>query len=151
MPLKHSILLIGAFDTKSKEYDYAWRRFKHLGADVIALDFGIDQRSVSFQVDFDASAVAAAGGANMIDLRKHRDRGVAMDVMARGSSAIARQLYDDGKIGGAFGMGGSGGSSVITSAMRALPLGVPKVCLSTVAGGDTSPYVGCKDVVLILT
>ena len=50
---------------------------------------------------------------------------------------------------GIIGMGGSGGSSVITAAMRALPIGVPKVCVSTVAGGDTAPYVGLKDITLI--
>lgn len=62
---------------------------------------------------------------------------------------MAARLYAEGRFGGAFGMGGSGGSTVITAALRALPLGVPKVCVSTVASGDTSGYVGLKDVTLI--
>ena len=57
-----------------------------------------------------------------------------MKIMAAGAAVVARQLYDDGKLAGIIGMGGSGGTSVITSAMRALPTGVPKVCVTTVAG-----------------
>jgi uncharacterized protein (UPF0261 family) len=72
-----------------------------------------------------------------------------MKVMAAGSAVVAKQLYDAGKLAGIIGMGGSGGTSVITAAMRALPTGVPKVCVSTVAGGDVHPYVGIKDITLI--
>jgi len=59
-----------------------------------------------------------------------------------------RRLYDQGRLGGVIGMGGTGGASVITAAMRALPVGVPKVCVSTVAGGDVAPYVGTKDIAM---
>ena len=72
-----------------------------------------------------------------------------MKVMGAGSAAVARRLHDAGRFDGIVGMGGSGGSSVVTAAMRALPVGVPKVCVSTVASGDTAPYVGTKDVTLI--
>ena len=72
-----------------------------------------------------------------------------MKAMAAGAAVVARQLYDDGKLGGIIGMGGSGGSSVITAAMRELPTGVPKVCVTTVAGGDVHAFVGTKDVTLI--
>ena len=72
-----------------------------------------------------------------------------MTSMAAGAAAVVRRLYDEGRVAGIIGMGGSGGTSVITAAMRALPVGVPKVCVSTVAGGDTAPYVGLKDVTLI--
>jgi uncharacterized protein (UPF0261 family) len=72
-----------------------------------------------------------------------------MKTMASGVEVVVKKLYDEGKLGGIIGMGGSGGTSVITAAMRALPMGVPKVCVSTVAGGDVSPYVGTKDIVLI--
>ena len=62
---------------------------------------------------------------------------------------MCEKAYDEGRFAGIVGMGGSGGSSVVTAAMRALPVGVPKVCISTVASGDTSAYVGAKDVVLV--
>jgi uncharacterized protein (UPF0261 family) len=69
--------------------------------------------------------------------------------MAAGATAVARQLYSAGRLAGIIGMGGSGGTSVITAAMRALPTGVPKVCVSTVAGGDVHAFVGTKDITLI--
>jgi uncharacterized protein (UPF0261 family) len=72
-----------------------------------------------------------------------------MKTMASGAAVIARKLYEDGKLAGMIGMGGSGGTSVIATAMRALPTGVPKVCVSTVAGGDVRAYVGTKDITLI--
>jgi uncharacterized protein (UPF0261 family) len=72
-----------------------------------------------------------------------------MKVMSNGVAVLAERLYKEGKFDGVFGMGGSGGTSVITSAMRALPIGVPKVVVSTVASGNTSVYLGVKDVVLI--
>jgi uncharacterized protein (UPF0261 family) len=72
-----------------------------------------------------------------------------MATMASGATAVVRRLHDEGRVAGMIGMGGTGGSSVITAAMRALPIGVPKLCVSTVAGGDTAPYVGLKDITLI--
>jgi uncharacterized protein (UPF0261 family) len=72
-----------------------------------------------------------------------------MDVMARGVAHVVRQLHDEGKIDGVLGMGGSAGTAIGTSAMRALPVGFPKVMVSTVAAGDTAPYVGSKDVTMI--
>ena len=71
-----------------------------------------------------------------------------MKVMAIGAAVIAAQLHSAGRLAGIIGMGGSGGTSVIAAAMRSLPTGVPKVCVSTVAGGDVRPYVGTKDIVL---
>jgi uncharacterized protein (UPF0261 family) len=82
-------------------------------------------------------------------LRASRDRGAAMKAMAAGAALVARQLYDDGKLAGIIGMGGSGGTSVVAAAMQALPTGVPKVCVSTVAGGNVAPYIGTKDITLI--
>jgi len=69
--------------------------------------------------------------------------------MAAGAAVVARRLFEAGRFAGLIGMGGTGGSSVVTAAMRALPVGVPKVCVSTAASGDTSAYLGTKDVVLI--
>jgi uncharacterized protein (UPF0261 family) len=72
-----------------------------------------------------------------------------MAVMADGAAHVVRRLHAEGRVAGIIGMGGSGGTSVITAAMRALPIGVPKVCVSTIAGGNTAPYVGLKDITLI--
>jgi uncharacterized protein (UPF0261 family) len=72
-----------------------------------------------------------------------------MNAMSAGAADVLRRLHAAGRVAGIIGMGGSGGSSVVTAAMRALPIGVPKVCVSTVAGGNTAPYVGLKDVTLV--
>jgi uncharacterized protein (UPF0261 family) len=72
-----------------------------------------------------------------------------MKVMCAGAPVIAAQLHADGKLDAIIGMGGTGGTTVVTAAMRALPLGVPKVCVSTAASGDVAPYVGTKDITMI--
>jgi uncharacterized protein (UPF0261 family) len=71
-----------------------------------------------------------------------------MAVMARGAEGVVKKLFDAKQFDGIIGMGGSAGTAIVATAMRALPLGVPKVCVSTVASGNTSPYVGAKDVVM---
>ena len=143
------IVLLGALDSKGLEYKFLRDAIVRHGADTLTVNFGIFGSTDGLKVDVDAEEVARAGGGNLTDLRSHADRGAAMKIMAVGVAAIARQLYDEGKLAGIIGMGGSGGTSVITSAMRALPTGVPKVCVSTVAGGDVHAYVGVKDITLI--
>ena len=81
--------------------------------------------------------------------RRQADRGMAIDVMTSGVAIIAGELYGQAKIDGILGMGGSAGTIIATSAMRQLPVGFPKVMVSTLAAGDTSSYVGIKDIVLI--
>lgn len=143
------IVLLGSFDTKGAEYAFLWDAILAQGGEVLAVNFGVLGSTDRFPVDIEADVVARAGGGDLGTLRNSGDRGAAMKTMAAGVAVVAKQLYDEGKLGGIIGMGGSGGSSVITSAMRALPLGVPKVCVSTVAGGDVSSYVGTKDIVMI--
>ena len=143
------IVLLGSFDTKGTEYAFLREAILAQGGEVLAVNFGVLDTTDLFPVDVEADAVARAGGGALEVLRASGDRGAAMKTMAAGVAVVARQLYDQGKLSGIIGMGGSGGTSVITAAMRALPMGVPKVCVSTVAGGDVSPYVGTKDIVLI--
>jgi uncharacterized protein (UPF0261 family) len=144
-----SIVLLGAFDSKGAEYEYLRDAIIRQGGDTLAVNFGTMGSTDRFPVDIDADEVARAGGGELASLRKAADRGAAMKVMAVGAAVVARRLFDQGRVGGIIGMGGSGGTSVIAAAMRALPTGVPKVCVSTVAGGDVSPYVGNKDITLI--
>ncbi len=102
-----------------------------------------------FPVDVEAYDVALAGGCSLEQLRERKDRGEAIKVMCAGAPAIVKSLYDDGTIAGIIGMGGTGGTAVVTAAMRALPVGMPKVCISTTASGDVSAYVGTKDITMI--
>ena len=143
------IVVLGAFDSKGAEYAFLLDAIRRQGGDALTVDFGILGSTDRFPVDVDAAEVARAGGGDLAALRSQGDRGAAMKCMAAGAAAIAGRLYDEGRLGGVIGMGGTGGASVITAAMRALPTGVPKVCVSTVAGGDVAPYVGTKDVTMI--
>ena len=143
------ILMVGAFDTKGPEYAFLREQILAKGHEVLAMNTGVIGEAEAFAVDIAADEVATAGGSSLAALRAASDRGAAMTVMSAGAAAVARRLHDAGRFDGIVGMGGSGGSSVVTAAMRALPVGVPKVCVSTVASGDTAPYVGTKDVTLI--
>ena len=149
MTTTQCIIVIGAFDTKSNEYAFLRDAILGEGGSVLTINTGVLGTTDLFPVDIDADAVARAGGGSLAALRANRDRGQAMTTMASGAAAIVRRLHDEGRVDGIIGMGGSGGTTVVTAAMRVLPVGVPKVCVSTVAGGDTAPYVGLKDVTLI--
>ena len=144
-----TILMIGAFDTKGLEYAFLREELLTRGHQVLAVDTGVVGESAVFPIDVRAEEVAQMGESSLEALRAAGDRGLAMKVMSAGAALCAKTLYTEGRFAGIIGMGGSGGSSVVTAAMRALPVGVPKVCISTVASGDTSAYVGAKDVVLI--
>ena len=144
-----TILMIGAFDTKGPEYAFVRQRVLERGHAVLAVDTSVLGTTDLFEVDVPAASVAQAGGGDLAALRQKKDRGEAMKVMCAGAAAVAGRLYAAGRFDGVIGMGGTGGTTVVSSAMRALPVGVPKVCVSTAASGDTSAYVGTKDVTMI--
>jgi uncharacterized protein (UPF0261 family) len=143
------IVVLGAFDSKGAEYAYLLDEIQRLGGKTLTVNFGVRGSDDRFPVDINADEIARAGGCELVELCTAGDRGAAMKCMAQGAAIVVKQLYEEGRLSGAIGMGGSGGASVITAAMRALPLGVPKVCVSTVAGGDVSPYVGVKDITMM--
>ena len=93
--------------------------------------------------------VAAAAGADVAALAAAGDRGAAVETMARGAAEVVKRLHAEGRLDAIGGLGGSGGSALATYAMRELPIGVPKLMVSTVASGDTSPYVGSVDVTMM--
>jgi len=146
--MSKTVCILGAFDTKGLEYAFLRGQILSQGADVLTVNTGVMGSTDLFPIDIEADEVAAAGGGDLAAIREKKDRGEAMRAMAEGSAALLEKLYADGRFDGVIGMGGSGGSSVITAAMRVLPVGVPKLCVSTVASGETSAFVGAKDVVL---
>ena len=146
---KKTILVIGAFDTKASEHAFLSGKISEQGCDVLFLNIGTLGSTDLFSVDIPAEEVAQSGGESLASLQDKKDRGHAMKVMSQGASVQVKKLYEDGKIDGIIGMGGSGGTSVITTAMKALPLGFPKVCVSTAASGNTAPFIGTRDIVLI--
>lgn len=144
-----TILMIGAFDTKGSEYAFLRTRIQEHGHTVLAVNTGVLGSTDLFPVDVDADEVAAAAGEDIEKLREQKDRGTAMKAMTAGAAKIALSLFEAGKFDGIIGMGGTGGTTVVTSAMRVLPVGFPKVCVSTAASGDTAAYVGSKDVTMV--
>ncbi len=143
-----TICIIGALDTKGEEFAFLKAEIEKRGCDTLVVDTGVLGEPL-FTPDVAHERVAELGGTPLADLVARQDRGEAMTVMTRGAAEIARQLYTEGKIHGIIGMGGGGGTVIGTSAMRALPVGFPKVMVSTVASGDVSAYVGTTDITMM--
>jgi uncharacterized protein (UPF0261 family) len=143
------ICLIGAFDTKGPEYAFVREQILARGHEVIAVNTGVMGSTDLFPVDVEADELATAGGGDLGQLQEKKDRGEAMKVMCAGAPVVIKSLHDAGKIDGIIGMGGTGGTTVVASAMRALPVGLPKLCVSTAASGDVAAYVGTKDITMM--
>jgi uncharacterized protein (UPF0261 family) len=139
-----TVVLLGTLDTKGKEYDYLRARVREQGVDVVLVDAGVFEPLA--EADVSQDEVAAAAGAEIAALREASDRGAAVDAMGRGAAEVVRRLHEEGRLDGILTVGGSGNSSIGAQAMRGLPVGVPKLIVSTLASGDTRPYVGATDV-----
>jgi uncharacterized protein (UPF0261 family) len=139
-----TVVLLGTLDTKGIEFDYLRGRLRELGVDVVLVDAGVFEPLA--EADVTQDEVAAAASADIAALRASNDRGAAVEAMCRGSAVVAARLLAEGRLDGILSVGGSGNSSIGAAAMAALPVGVPKLIVSTVASGDTRPYVGAKDV-----
>ena len=143
-----TIALIGALDTKGEEFAFVKAELVRRGHQPLVINTGV-VGDPTFTPDISAEQVASAGGATLADLRQQADRGKAIEAMAKGAAIVAQQLHEAGQIDGILGMGGSAGTAVGTAAMRALPVGFPKLMVSTLASGDTAPYVGVSDIVMM--
>jgi uncharacterized protein (UPF0261 family) len=143
-----TVVLIGTLDTKGVEYAYLRDRIREYGVAVILVDAGVLDEPL-LEPDVTRREVAEAAGVDVEQLATARDRAAALEAMGRGAAAIARHLYDEGRLQGIAGLGGTGGSSVATAAMRALPLGTPKLMVSAVAPRDIRPYVGITDLTMM--
>ena len=146
--MKQTVLLVGAFDSKGLEYSFVRKLLQANQLHVLTVNTGVLGTTDLFPVDIEAAEVAEAAGSTLEQLREAGDRGEAMKTMAAGVAVISKNLFSEDRVDAVFGMGGSGGSTMVTAAMRCLPLGIPKVCVCTVASGDTSIYVGASDIVL---
>ncbi len=137
-----TIVLLGTLDTKGTEYQFVRDRVHQLGAETVLVDVGTGGPP-AMPADITAAQVADAAGHQLASLT---DRGQAMAVMGQGAEVICRGLLADGRLDGLIALGGSGGTYVATRAMRALPIGIPKVMVSTMASGDIRQYVGTSDI-----
>ncbi len=143
-----TIVILGAFDTKGEEYAFLRDQIISEGVKTLLVDTSVIQ-APTIQPDIPARDVAAAAGEDLDELRAAGDRGRAVTAMAAGASAIVRRLHREGRLDGIIGLGGSGGTTMVTTAMHELPIGVPKVMVSTLACGDTSRLVAGRDIVMM--
>jgi len=154
---KKSIAVISTLDTKGPEAGFVKSRIEAAGYGVVLLDTGIlDRRDPAAPLpDVSADDIAREGGENRAELiarsaeKETRNRGIK--AMCKGSAKILREFYDTGRICGVIGLGGAQGTEICTYAMRALPLGVPKVMVSTVASGQApfGIYTGTRDLTMM--
>jgi uncharacterized protein (UPF0261 family) len=145
---KMSILLVGTLDTKGIEVAYVRQQLATAQLSTIVLDAGI-MGEPAFAADFSRDLVFRAARTSHAAVHSVGDRGKAIEAAAIGTAEIAQKLYREGKITGIIGLGGSAGTTIATAAMRALPVGVPKVMVSTLASGDVRPYVGTRDIFML--
>jgi uncharacterized protein (UPF0261 family) len=146
--MEKRVLILGTLDTKGHEFKYIKDIIESTGTKTLVINAGV-KGEPPFTPDVSNEEVAKAGGTELSELIQKDDRGTAMDIMTKGSVNIVTNLYSQGMVGGIISLGGTAGTTIGTTAMQALPVGVPKVMVSTVASGDTRPYVGVKDITMM--
>ena len=143
-----AIFLLATLDTKGKELDYLRQRLSELHGETRVIDVGC-LATPAISADLPREAVFQAAGTTLAAVQQQQDRGQAVSLAAAGASALLQQAFASGEVEGVLGIGGSAGTTIATTAMQALPLGIPKVMLSTLASGNVRGFVGDKDIVMI--
>lgn len=142
------VVLLVTLDTKRDEALFVRDQIRAAGADTLLVDVGIVGQP-GIDADISREAVAKAASTEISALVARNDRGYAIDMMGRGAAIIAVRLFAEGRLDSILALGGSGGSSIASAAMRALPIGVPKLLVSTIAAGDVQAYVGQTDIAMM--
>ena len=146
--MSQTILLIGTLDTKGDEFAFARDCIEARGHEAVLLDVGV-MDDPAIEPTITAAEVADRAGTTLNALRGAGDRGAAMDAMAEGAIEMVHELLNDRAFDAVLSLGGSGNTAVATGVMRTLPVGLPKVMVSTMASGDTAPYVGATDITMM--
>ncbi len=142
------IYAIATMDTKAEELGFIAEQLRKTGLQVKTVDVGTaSDPQVPADVTRESVADCHSKGAQYV--LGQNDRGVAVTEMSYALEAFLQKEYAAGRIAGVIGAGGSGGTSLISRAMRALPIGLPKLLVSTVASGNTQPYIDCSDITLM--
>ncbi|MBX2878224.1 MAG: Tm-1-like ATP-binding domain-containing protein [Saprospiraceae bacterium] len=144
-----TVLMLGCFDSKTEDFNYLHSCLTQMGVNILSLNTGVFETNANFSIDITAEDTAVQSGTTLDELRSKKERGLVVEKMGEGAFQIISQLIAKQEIDAAIGMGGGGGTYIALSAMQAIPIGIPKVCLSTVATKDLSRQVGTKDIVLV--
>ncbi|TYG34875.1 UPF0261 family protein [Lonepinella koalarum] len=142
-----TIAIAGTFDTKGTEFLYVKSLVEQLGFKPFMIHTGVFEPD--FEVDITNKDIAQHAGSDIADIVRKKDRAFATEILSKGMEILVPKLYAAGEFDGIISFGGSGGTSLVTPAMRALPIGVPKVMVSTMASGNVAQYVGASDIVMI--
>ena len=142
-----TIAVAGTFDTKGKEFLYVKELIEELGLKTYMINTGVFNSEI--EVDVSNKEIAKEAGYDIDDIVSRRDRAMATEALSKGMELLIPRLYAEGKFDGIISFGGSGGTSLVTPAMRALPIGVPKMMVSTMASGNVSQYVGTSDIIMM--
>jgi uncharacterized protein (UPF0261 family) len=143
-----TIAVLGTLDTKGIEHAFLADRIRARGHQVLLIDVGT-QGEPQVKPDISRAEVALAGGIDLAPIAARQDRGESVTAMTGAAPALVARLARENRIQGIISLGGGGGTAIGTAAMRALPIGFPKVMVSTLASGNTAPYVGAKDIVMM--
>ena len=143
-----TIAVLGTLDTKGEEHGYVADLIRARGHQVLLIDVGTLEPP-KILPDVARDVVATAAQADLAVIVARRDRGEAVAAMTRGAPVVLSRLQRERRIDGVISLGGGGGTAICTAAMRALPVGFPKLMVSTLASGNTAPYVGVKDIVMM--
>jgi uncharacterized protein (UPF0261 family) len=143
-----TVALVGTLDTKGEEFAFLRDWIESCGLRTLTVDTGV-LGDPPFTPDVSRAEVAAAAHEDLAVLISRRDRGRSIQTMAAGAVATIRRLFEQGAIQGIASLGGSAGTTIATAAMRQLPVGFPKLMVSTLASGDVKPYIGIKDICMM--
>lgn len=143
-----TIAVLGTLDSKGAEHAFVAERIRERGHDTLLIDVGSGAPPTT-EPDISREQVAAAADIDLAALMARKDRGECVVAMSRAAPVLLSKLADEGRIDGVISLGGGGGTAIATAAMRALPLGFPKLMVSTLAAGNTTPYLGTKDIVMM--
>jgi len=143
-----TIAVLGTLDSKGEEHGYVADLIRKRGHQTLLIDVG-SGAPPSIQPDVTREEVAKAAGIDLAPLIERKDRGECVAAMAKASAVLLEKLVSEKKIDGVIALGGGGGTAIASAAMRALPVGFPKVLVSTMAAGNVAPYLGTKDIVMI--
>jgi uncharacterized protein (UPF0261 family) len=143
-----TVYILATLDTKGVEAAFVRDQLALLKVPAQIVDTGCIG-APAVDADIPRQEVFQAAGTTLAAMRERNDRGEAVKAAAKGVAVLIRDLYDRGDVGGVLGLGGSAGTIIGTSAMRALPVGVPKVMVSTLASGTVRQFVGDKDIVMM--
>jgi uncharacterized protein (UPF0261 family) len=148
--MTRSVYAVATMDTKGQELAFVAERLRAAGVPVATVDVGT-LAAPSVLADIARTTVIERHPEESVRqaLSHSTDRGQAIGAMSQALESFLLEEYQSGRVAGVIGIGGSGGTALVTPAMRALPIGLPKLMVSTVASGNTAPYVGCSDITLM--